>query len=105
MPAFQTTSVVGTVHFDLSHAPSDVEHTLNLAGRTYPLTAHTAETRASHAVDNAVLAAVPADQQHRISHFAENVTLPDNVAMMWVQHPSQDPNAPLPALSAFALHI
>ncbi len=105
MPAFQTTSVVGTLHFDLSHSPLDVEHTLNLAGKTYKLAAHTAQTRADHAANNAVLAAVPADQQHRISHFAENVTLPDNVAMMWVQHPSQDEKAPLPALSAFALHI
>ena len=105
MPAFQATPVATTLHFDLSHAPADVEHTLTLAGKSYKLTAHSPETRATHAASNAMLAAVPPDQQHRISHFAQDVMLPDNVAMMSVQHPSQDPDAPLPALSAMALHI
>jgi hypothetical protein len=96
---------VGTLHFDLSHTPQDAEHTLHVAGVDYTLSAHTPETRALHAGQNTVLAAVPDDQQHRISHFVENVQLPGHVAMMFVQHPSKDPNSPLPALSLTALHI
>jgi hypothetical protein len=98
-------ATVGTLHFDLSHAPQDVEHTLHIAGIDYALTAHTPETRVLHASRNTVLAAVPDHQQHRISHFAEDVQLPGHVSMMFVQHPSKDSNSPLPALSLTALHI
>ena len=96
---------VSTVHFDLSHAPQDVVHTLFVAGKKYVLTRHTPETRAAHAAANPLLAAVPPTLQHHISHFAEGVELPNNVALMFVQHPSQDPNSPLPSLSLMALHI
>jgi hypothetical protein len=96
---------VSTLHFDLAHAPQDVVHTLFLAGKEYVLTLHTPETRATHAAANPLLAAVPPNLQHRISHFVEGVELPDNVALMFVQHPSKDPNSPLPSLSLMALHI
>jgi hypothetical protein len=95
---------VGTLHFDLSHAPENAQHTLNLAGKTYPLTPHSAETRACYAASNPMLGAVPPDQQHHISHFADNVMLPAVHTLMWVQHPSQDPNAQLPAVSLLASH-
>ncbi|MGA2894980.1 MAG: hypothetical protein ABSE22_19105 [Xanthobacteraceae bacterium] len=98
-------SSASTLHFDLSHAPQDVVHTLFLAGKEYVLTAHTPETRALHAAVNALLAAVPPNLQHHISHFAEGVQLPNNVALMFVQHPLKDPNSPLPSLSLMALHI
>lgn len=96
---------VTTLHFDLSHAPQDVDHTLHIAGQDYVLTAHTPQTLQLHASRNPMLAAVPVDQQHHVSHFAENVALPSGVALMFVQHPAKDANAPLPALSLMATYI
>lgn len=105
MPGSKDPSSVSTLHFDLSHAPQDAEHTLYVAGKKYQLNRHTAETRKRHVAKNQVLRAVPPDQHHRISHFTEEVRLPDTAALMFVQHASQDPKSPLPALSLLALHI
>lgn len=94
-----------TLHFDLSHAPAGVQHTLQVGGKTYPLTAHTPDTMAAHAAANPVLARIPAAQSS-LSHYAENVPLPSNASIILrVNHPSKDPNSPLPAMSLLTLHI
>src|ERR1022692_2243030 len=96
---------IHTLHFSLFHAPAGVQHTLHVGTDTYPLTPHSQETLARHAAGNPVLASM-ATPEKSVSHFAEGVRLPsDAVVLTRVQHPSKDPQSPLPAMSLMSLHI
>jgi hypothetical protein len=82
-----------TLHFDLSHCPPGAEYSLGALGETYPLTPHTAETRARHAEANRALAMMAPEQRERLTHFAEDVKMPaTGVGMHAVTYPPQNPN-------------
>lgn len=70
-----------TLHFDLSHLPTDNDYQLHACLRTHPVHAHTAQSRRAARGDLRFLAAVP-DQ--RLTHYVE-VDLPsDAVALLQV---------------------
>ena len=86
-----------TLHFDLNHAVGDGaprEFTLRGDGKGRKLVAHTEETRRTHAQQNPALAAMPAEQLQRLSHYCADVAFPtDAVAWRWVGYPAADSGA------------
>lgn len=74
-----------TLHFDLSHSPPGVTHTLHLGGRRHTLAPHTAQTRAAHREKNRLLQRVP---DHRLTHYMPDVpVLSGAIQSYYVTHP------------------
>lgn len=74
-----------TLHFDLSHSPPGVTHTLHLGGRRYTLTAHTAQSRMNHRERNRLLRQVP---DARLTHYLEKLpVLSGAIQSYYVTHP------------------
>jgi hypothetical protein len=94
-----------TLHFDLSHCPSDREFSLSPLGRKHTLTRHTPETFSRHSLANKALALIPETQRSRVTHFVEEVELPaDAVGVHLVTYPNSDPNS-IPELALAFIHI
>lgn len=71
------------LHFDLSLSPHSEGYTLQMGGTSYPISAHTAESRQLHRTANPDLQAI-ADEN--LTHYAENVAMPETVMLSWVTH-------------------
>src|ERR1043165_9857416 len=59
-----------SLHFDLSHSPPGVVHTLHLGGKKYTLAPHTPQTRAALREKNRLLQNVP---DARLTHHLVDV--------------------------------
>ncbi|ORJ55516.1 hypothetical protein [Mycobacterium simiae] len=101
----QATSRV-TFHLDLSHDRDTGAREYWVKGyrSKHPVRAHTAQTLAEARLHNSALAAMPAGQLARFTHFAEDVVVsqesPHHVRVHY-----QDAGSPLPALVAMTIHV
>ena len=94
-----------TLHFDLNHCPPDEEFSLGALSRKYKLTRHTPETFSKYSQKNKALALLAPEQQHRVTHFVEDVELPaDAVGIHLVTYPNKDPNS-IPELALPFVYI
>lgn len=89
-----------TLHFDLSHLRHLPAHqqvfTLKALGKHKALKRHDESTRRQHARHNKALAQLSGGQLARLTHYAEQVTIPaDAVGFHWVGYPSHRPAAVL----------
>lgn len=103
------------IHFDLSDCVSttrgvraDVPLTLRVAGESFAIKAHTPKTRSEAQGSNAALALLPAEEAHRITHFAEmpvGVLPAHSVAHLQVTAPHPNPDIQLPELLHVAFDV
>ena len=98
-----------TLHFDLSHLShlgADQEFTLKALGKHALLRRHDEQTRRRHVGQSRALAALPAAQRERITHYAEDVDLPaDAVGFHWVGYPSTRPGAVSDEIAVVFQHV
>lgn len=95
-----------TFHFGLTYAGTaqNREYTLHTGDFDYALKPHTDETRAAFRRRNRALALLSDEQLQQITHYAEEVAVPADVArFMRLTFP--EPGSPLPALAGFLTHI
>ena len=95
-----------TLHFGLSYVPGCENHEFSLytGELDHPVKPHTDATRAEHRSKNRLLAALSEEQLKRITHFAEDVALPSDVArLLQLRYPI--PDSPLPGLAGYITYI
>jgi hypothetical protein len=94
------------LHFSLAHLEQDRGFELRAGVRRYALRPHTDATRRAHAAGNAALARLAPEVLGLITHYAEDVELPNRSAMILrVVSPGVGDPAALPPLAALALHV
>ena len=93
-----------TLHFDLSHCPSDQEFSVGALGVKRRLARHTPETLNRFRESNKALALLSAGNQTRVTHFVEDLELPVEVGINLVTYPNRNPNS-IPELALAFIHI
>ena len=98
-----------TFHFNLTYAQAygkaeNRVYTLHTGDADYELKPHTDETRAAFRERNRVLSLLSGDQLAQISHYAEEVEVPADVAR-FLRLTFPEPGAPLPALASLITYI
>jgi hypothetical protein len=96
-----------TFHFNLTYAAAAAAnrvYTLSTGDFDYELKPHTDETRAAFRQRNRALSLLSDEQLARISHYAEEVQVPADVAR-FLRLTFPEPGAPLPALASLITYI
>lgn len=95
-----------TLHFGLTYVPGCEQHEFSLytGELDHPVKAHTDATRAEHRKTNRFLAALSEAQLKRVTHYAEDVALPSDVArLLQLRYPIV--GSPLPGLAGYITYI
>jgi len=88
-------------HFDLAHSDPELEHTLVVGTKRYPLVRHDEETRNQARDGDDFITGVP---DKNLTHYAENVVFPADGPQLYQVH-ATDPGAELPVVALFGLHL
>lgn len=95
-----------TLHFNLDYAAGFDGFTLHTGDHSYRLTPHTEETRARFRAENTAMAMLSKTHLDGLSHFAEGIELPSDVArLLRVTADTSSKKAPLPPLVGVKFHI
>jgi hypothetical protein len=97
------TTIDTTLHFDLSFVSDSAPVKLHVGSKRIPLQRHTAESLARHRAANAALRLIP---DENITHFAEEVKLPQEyVQHLLVTTPSKTEGAKLDTMLLSMIHV
>ncbi|HYO84810.1 MAG TPA: hypothetical protein VES20_25635 [Bryobacteraceae bacterium] len=89
-----------TLHFDLSHCPKDIRHTLNIGLQRQELVPHDERSRSEHRSKVKLLSQVP---DERLTHYATLPMPSEAVQSYWIT--SSKNGTDLPGMSLACIHL